>query len=181
MTDQFRIDNAYSTVEDLQLGNLPIPASLKAQRYVGDASDEIDSRLGFYYKVPLEFDPLDYKHHASRLLVKRINILLSTSKIVAAINVGVEDKQLNAYAKQLSDQANGFIDQIINGYYTLVGPTPVSPNTGGITRVAGLSISNVDAKSFVEEEYDKLRCPPHPWYPPNRFPFGPYSPYWGPV
>jgi hypothetical protein len=40
---------AYSAVTDLLTGDLPLPSYVSPVKFVDDAADEIDSKIGFLY------------------------------------------------------------------------------------------------------------------------------------
>jgi hypothetical protein len=45
---------AYSSVEDLLIGKIPLPVGVDPQKYVDDATDEVDSYIGFTYVTPVD-------------------------------------------------------------------------------------------------------------------------------
>ncbi|HWI68184.1 MAG TPA: hypothetical protein VNS88_07365, partial [Nitrospiraceae bacterium] len=70
----------YSEVTDLLTGNVPTPAYLSPQKYVDDAADEIDSKIGFVYETPIDvtYSSSNPVTRPVRLLLKRINNFLAS-------------------------------------------------------------------------------------------------------
>jgi hypothetical protein len=151
---------AYSEETDLLTGNIPTPAYLSPQKYINDAADEIDSKLGFIYKTPVDL-ATDAEHPVPRpvrLLLKRLNNFLATGRLLMAVDAGGERTQVHAYGKQLVDDALLTLNMIAEGKLELTD-TPKLDGTDGELKVTAPLISNLDAESNVEAFYDRIANP----------------------
>jgi len=157
----------YSEVDDLLLGELQAPEQKICQKYVQDAADEIDSKLGFIYVTPITVDP-NGEFRATALLLKRINNFLATGRLILANAASREDQYLNAYGKSLIVEATEAINAFLTGTMPLPGAIPVNPDATGAT---GPIINNLDAQSNVESFYAFATDPF-----PSRFYPDPYPP-----
>lgn len=147
---------AYSEVTDLLTGNIPTPGYLTPQKYVDDAADEIDSKIGFVYETPINVadDPDNPVVRPVRLLLKRINNFLASGRLLLAVTASDEDTSLHAYAKSLVDNAELALEAIFDGTILLEGATELNPQTEDSHR--GPMIANKDEFSAVDDFYDQL-------------------------
>lgn len=159
--------HTYSEVDDLLLGELGAPEQKVCQKYVQDAADEIDSKLGFIYVTPITLD-VDGDFRATALLLKRINNFLATGRLVLANAASREDQYLNAYGKSLIMEATEALNALTSGTMPLPGATPINPDSSQAT---GPIIDNLDVQSNVESFYAFATDPN-----PNRFYPYPYPP-----
>lgn len=147
---------AYSSKDDLLLGNIPLPVSADPERYVDDASDEVDSIIGFRYATPVDMTEPGPVARPARLLLKRVANFLASGRLLLAVAAGSEDRQLHAYGNSLVQQALYCLKEIAEGEIILPGALPstdVSPiQTGPL-------IYNKDVSSNVDDFYDKIVCP----------------------
>lgn len=161
--------STYSEVEDLLLGELQKPDNEDCQKYVQDAADEIDSKLGFIYVTPVVVDPVTYR--ATYLLLKRINNWLASGRLVLANAASREEQYLNAYGKSLVVEASAALDALTAGTMPLPGATPIDSSASQAT---GPVINNLDSQSNVESFYAFVTQPhqffPDPNAPGNIFP-----------
>lgn len=148
---------AYCEIVDLLIGDLPTSVALSPQKYVDDAADEIDSKIGFVYETPIPVETTDPTPRPVVLLLKRLNAHLATGRMVLAATLISEDKQLNAYGLSLVADCELTIAQIAAGQLILDGVTP-----GGLTSFPAAHvplISNVDSESNVNAFYDRVSNP----------------------
>lgn len=147
---------AYSTVEDLLLGNIPLSQSFSREKFITDAADEIDSWLGPLYVTPFnmaESSPI--KRH-SRLLIKRISNFLATGRMILALDAGGEDTNLHSYGARLVKEAQEALQQLKDGQIHLDGaPTP----DGSLSADSGPTIKNADKASAVDAFYARVMAP----------------------
>lgn len=116
----------YASVEDLVLGNIPIPDS--AQRYVDQAAQEMDSIIGFKYETPVVVDNSPEGRPVT-LLLKRINYTLASGRLLLALAAPAQDDQIQQYGKYLVDEALKALKMIVDGEILLPG----APEVGGGT------------------------------------------------
>lgn len=135
----------YCEVEDLLLGNIPVPST--AGKYVQQAADEMDSHLGLQYVTPVVLDEGNPKQRPGFLLLKRINSWLATGRLVLALDAGGEDDQLHQYGKKLVDDCMKALEEIVSGNIQLPGAEPVNPDAGSSN---GPVASFADDQSLVE-------------------------------
>jgi len=161
---------AYSAVEDLLTGNIPTPGYLSPQKYVDDAADEIDSKIGFLYKTPVvvtEENPVGTPNPVARpvrLLLKRLNNFLASGRLLMAASAGGEDDRVHAYGWSLVQDATLALQQIAEGKILLEGVEPADGNTDGVPVTAPL-IYNEDPESNVSAFYDRIVNPDFRYYP----------------
>jgi len=154
---------AYSAVTDLLTGNIPVPAYLTPQKFVDDAADEIDSKIGFLYQTPIdivtEYDPESPTSvpRPARLLLKRINNFLASGRLLLAAAAGQEDSQLHAYGWSLIQEATAALNQIASGEIPIEGAVKV--DTGDAAAVTAIIINNLDPESSVEAFYNRIANP----------------------
>lgn len=160
--------STYSEVQDLLLGELAQPENEKCLKYVQDAADEIDSKLGFIYVTPIVIDP-NGEFRASALLLKRISNWLASGRLILANAASREEQYLNAYGKSLIVDATAALNELTAGTTPLPGATPLNPAD---TQVTGPIINNLDAQSNVESFYAFATDPYPSQYYPEAYPPG---------
>ncbi len=134
------------------LGQFHLPTGLDGAKFVQDAADEIDIKLGFIYKTPIrasaEYEELP---RPVSLLLKRISVYISTARaIMASVGVSTDDGDVNPYARRLLAEAHAALDAIANERTVLEGAERL-PEAGAETR--GPRIANVDSYSQVDSFY----------------------------
>lgn len=150
--------STYSTVDDLLLGDMTIPGYVSKQAYVDNAADEIDSRLGYVYATPFDVSDTSTMIRPARLMIKRIAAHLSSGRLVLAIAIASEDRQVHAYGKSLIDEALATLDKIAEGQIPLVGAEPLDPDASSAPP-SGPAILNIDQFSQVEAFYQQMAQP----------------------
>lgn len=147
--------NGYCTVDDLLIrSDLTLPSGIDAQKYVNDAADEIDSRIGLLYRTPVKIATEDLeKYRTTLLMLKSINAQLATGRIIMSISSPSENSELDAYGNYLVREANTRINQIANRNYILEGAAP-NENTPEESTVSRTMIYNLDPDSSIESFYD---------------------------
>lgn len=149
---------AYSAKADLLVGSIPLPGYLDADKYVDDAADEIDSKLGFVYETPIPVaeGAEGQAPRPVRLLLKRINNFLATGRLLLAVDSGGEEVRLHAYGQKLVEDATIALDAIVKGEIDLHDVTLVQ-----VDRLVQTTpiINNLDEESAVEAFYDRVVNP----------------------
>lgn len=154
----------YCTVDDLLTGDIPLGTALNPDKYVQDAADEIDSKIGFIYKVPVDVNTAPAP---VTLLLKRLNVHLATGRLITAATISAEDENLNAYGKSLIDDVELTLAKIAAGEAQLpdipLAPTNTTGSRGPVRQ--GPQISNGDPESNVDAFYDRILNPQYiaPW------------------
>lgn len=144
----------YSETGDLLLGDLPSPRD--AEKYVQDATDEINSKLGFRYVVPIVVDQSVPANLPTILLLKRINNHLASGRLVCAKAASGSQQEVHQYGLSLIREAELALNQLVSGEMTLPGATFQSSDDVG---QSGPIISNIDAASNVEAFYGMVTTP----------------------
>jgi hypothetical protein len=152
---------AYCEDTDLLLGNIPLPAYLSATKYITDAADEIDSKIGFVYTTPVVLSESDLELRPTRLLLKRINAHLATGRLIMAMDAGGEKDRLHAYGYSLVQEAVSALQGIVDGQIILEGAIPIASDA---PRVTAVIIKNVDPESQVEAFYDRVANPSYQYF-----------------
>lgn len=158
----------YCGLSDLLLGDLTLP------RYAGDgsqfvnrAAEVIDARLGHIYKTPIAI-PVDPKFRPSALILKQINELLASGRIILDMAAAAEDNNLHAYGRQLMREGEAMLHALEVGDRVLQGADTVDSND---TVVLGPKAIQTDSVSLVEQFYAMGN--PHNW--PCVNPVQPYE------
>lgn len=155
------VANQYSEVTDLLTGNIPIASYVDPQKFVNDAGDEIDSKIGFIYKTPVDVREVaeNKTSRPARLLLKRISNHLASGRLLMALDAGGEDDRVHAYALKLVSDATMALDAIASGKVVLDGAE--QEDTENIKPTTPL-IGNLDAESNVEAFYNRIANPNFP-------------------
>lgn len=110
----------YCTSEDLLIsGDVMLPPTLSLDKFVQLASDDMDSKLGYRYEVPILTVGLPSHQIA---LLKSINAKLATGRLIMATAVGGEDTAVHQYALYLIKEAEMDLMSIANGQVDLQAP-----------------------------------------------------------
>jgi hypothetical protein len=164
---------AYCAVDDLLIGDIPTSDVLSPLKYVNDAADEIDSKIGFRYATPIPIDGSSTTPRPVVLLLKRLNSHLASGRLIMAATVLSEDTELNAYGKALVNESMQVIDALSLGKVVLAGIPLIDPALMPIVPPKVL-IANHDATSAVDDFYDKLVNPAYHFLQP-------YPRHWPPA
>lgn len=150
----------YSEVTDLLVGDIPLPKGLKPQKYVDDATAEIDSIIGFVYQTPIDLSEDSTVARPVRLLIKRLANNLASGRLILAMSTGGQRMELHAYGASLVSEATLVLQQIAAGDLLLPGVPPVDATPGDPSdQFTGPQIANVDPESNVESFYDRIANP----------------------
>lgn len=161
---------AYCEVVDLQIGDIPTSARLDPQKYVNDAADEIDSKIGFVYATPIPVENGSLTPRPVVLLLKRINSHLATGRMVLAATLISEDQRLNAFGQSMVEEALAAIVQIATLQIPLDG-VPSSGLATGPSPHVPLQY-NKDTESAVDAFYDRVVAPSYTFVRPYGSGYG---------
>lgn len=147
---------AYAGTVDLLVGDIPLGGALDPVKYVNDAADEIDSKIGFRYTTPV-----NSTLRPVTLLLKRLNAHLATGRLVLAATISAEDERLNAYGQSLVDEVMLTLEAIASGELPLPGAT-INPDvpTQESTSTEPILMGQKDPESQVEAFYDRIAFAP---------------------
>lgn len=150
---------AYCVKEDLLTGDIPLAGKYgDGSSFVDMAADEIDGQIGHIYITPVIFDESTPEKTAAvrpaKLLLKKINRLLASGRIVLDMAAGGEDDSLHAYGASMMQEAITLLNQISSGKIVLTD-APLIPSTEA--KANGPSIAQDDPYSMVEGFYTQYR------------------------
>lgn len=153
----------YSSDADLMLGEIPLPRYIDKEKVIQEATDEIDSHIGFAYKTPVDMTENGPVARPARLLLKRIAAHLSSGRIIMAIDSSGQDDELQAYGIYLIREAQKELKSIVNGGIELTGAERAPRSESG--RVTAPLINNIDPYSQVEAFYSAIQGRQAPYRP----------------
>lgn len=168
---------AYCGAEHLLVGDIPLAGRYgNGENFVNLASEEIDAQIGHIYVTPVEFDESTSAQAArvrpSKLLLKKINVLLASGRIVLDMAAGGEDDNLHAYGRRMVDEALRLLTMITDGKIILVDAPLIEPEESTVENTH-MVVSQDDPYSLVEgfyERYGKTHI-----YPVMPLPMRPYD------
>lgn len=156
------LQSPYSIVGDLLIGDLLISASVDKQSFVNDAADEMDSKLGYIYKLPLEpVSPATQLPDFQVKLLKSINNRLASGRLILTLDIAGEGSQLHAYGWSLVRDARADLMRIANGDVDLYAVRS-DVDLGKIPSRTP-AIHNYDSESLVTV-YENTIHRSDPWY-----------------
>lgn len=170
---------AYCTKDDLLTGDIPLAGKYgDGTSFVDMAADEIDAQIGHIYVTPVEFDESTPEKAAlarpAKLLLKKINRLLASGRIILDMAAGGEDDSLHAYGNSMWREGVNLLNQISSGKIVLAGAPLLAadatedPNTGP-------SIHQDDPYSMVEGFYARFGSGHSVPLPGRVLPMRPYD------
>ena len=157
----------YCATTDLLVGDIPLPTYIDPQKKVDDASDEIDSYLGYLYETPIDVSTTGPLARPARLLLKRINASLASGRIILAVASPEENRNLHAYGWSLVTEALTALTALAKGEPVLEGAIP-APNAAAEAVTVPL-INNLDSESNVEAFYNRISNPAYSYLPPVTY------------
>lgn len=166
---------AYAAPTDLLTGDIPLAGKYgDGTAFVQLAADEIDSQIGHIYVTPIVFDESTpekvAKVRPAKLLLKKINTLLASGRIILDQAAGGEDDNLHAYGQSMVAEALALLNQIMNSKILLTD-APLLPSEEARDNTA-VSVLQEDSYSLVGAFYDRMQNPPLP-----GFRYGPIGAY----
>jgi hypothetical protein len=160
---------AYSTVADLLLGDIVLNPALNKQKAVDDAAEEMDSKLGWLYALPLApvgTDPVTATSWEALpdhqvLLLKHINNKLASGRLVMALAMPGEQSSLHAYGWNLVKEATAELLLLANGS-VLLEAIPLTDTIITSATLAPATI-NYDSESLLAG-FENTVLRGTPWY-----------------
>lgn len=149
--------DVYCALTDLLKGDLDLPRYMgDGSQFVNMAAEDIDSHLGHIYLTPIEVEDIP-KNRPTTLMLKRINRLLASGRMVLDLAAAGEDSDLHAYGRSLVKEAMDLLEKIASGEIVLAGAERIDDvvdPTG--EHFTGPKIINQDSYSLVEAFYDRF-------------------------
>jgi hypothetical protein len=144
---------AYCATTDLLIGDIPLSAKYgDGSAFVQLAADEIDATIGHIYVTPVVFDlNANPQSRPSSLLLKKINTLLASGRIIMDQAAGSEDDNLHAYGYAMWREAWTLLEEIRSGKITLIEAAKIEYDTSNEN--TSVSLTNEDGYSLVEAFY----------------------------
>lgn len=159
---------AYSTKDDLLTGDIPMPDRFgDGTKFVDMAADEIDGQIGHIFVTPIELEDLPVNRPA-RLLLKKINNLIASGRIITDMAAAGEDRDLHAYGRSLLLEGLDLLNRLSAGRIDIPGAAPLP---GTELDSTGPTIQNEDPESLVEGFYRQVS------HGEIRGPLSPLRPY----
>lgn len=147
------VSGAYSGVEDLLIGDIPLSARHgDGSQFIKNAAEEMDAQLGHIYVTPIVL-PLDPKYRPTVLILKKINNFLASGRLLMDMAAAGEDYQTQAYARYLMKEATILLAAICDGKMVLNGIQLIDNQE---VRSDMASITNEDQFSLVEGFYRRF-------------------------
>lgn len=150
---------AYAGLNDLRYGDIPLPAYAgDGSSYINEASDEIDAMLGHIYVTPIVIPDLP-ENRPARLLLKKINWLIASGRLILNLAAAGESTTLNSYGSGMLKEGLDLLKRVSAGDIVLTGAPTIETNTTGFT---GPVIFNEDSYSLVQSFYDNYNSKNYP-------------------
>lgn len=154
---------AYAAPTDLLTGDIPLAGKYgDGSAFVQLAADEIDSQIGHIYITPIVFDESTPEKAArvrpAKLLLKKINTLLASGRIIMDMAAGGEDDNLHAYGKSMHDEAILLLNAIMDRKIILADAPLLAEEAEGEN--TAVSVLQEDGYSLVGAFYDRVQNPP---------------------
>jgi len=147
------VESAYCAIGDLRTGDIRLPGYIDpAQRVVG-AAEEIDIAIGHIYKTPVTFpDPVPLESRPSVLMLKKVNWLIASGRIILDMAAAGENVNQHAYGMGMLKEGLAMLKVIASGETQLVKAIKLDLEPGQLD-YTGPVIHNEDPSSLVEAFY----------------------------
>lgn len=169
------VANSYCELNDLRKGDLPLPSFMAdGSQFLVGAAQEIDAQLGHIYQTPFIVDPPDSTmKRPAVLLLRKINWLIGSGRLILDLAASGENTELHAYGKRMLDEGMLLLMQIANGEIILSGAPFLEPEEGETEEgiFTGPIVVNEDEQSLVQGFYDRFNYT-QPWH---QNPVDPYA------
>lgn len=142
----------YSSTADLLIGDIQLPQGNDGTKYVEQAADEIDGRLGLIYSTPFNVGLGSPISQPSILLLKTLSIHISSGRAMMDLGTSGEDNTPNGYGKYILEQALAMLLLIQEGRVILDGAPQFRPSDAQ-EKSSRVLVSNLDPYSVVEAFY----------------------------
>lgn len=145
----------YADVPDLRKGDIPLPPYMgDGSDYINSAAEEIDAQLGHVYVTPIEIDSAVAANRPAILLLKKMNWLIASGRLILNLATASEQPGLHAYGRQMLLEGLDLLSQVADGKIVLTGATVIDTGSTDPESFSGPKIFNEDSGSLVEGFYD---------------------------
>lgn len=160
----------FSVAGDLLIGDMLLSTSFDKDKWVTDAYDEMNSKLGWVYSLPLRPEGVDPGDEDSwqdlpehqQLLLKTINNRLASGRLIMAQAIGAQQQQLHAYGYSLVEQALADLMHLANRDIILLAElVDTDDDAKLLSRIP--SIHNYDEESLLDG-FENSVMRGVPWY-----------------
>lgn len=143
----------YCETTDLLISGIAMSPEVNVQSYVQDAADQIDSAIGFRYETPIDITVDSSVVRPAILLLKRINVLLASARLLMRLDYGNEGNRPNQLAMEWLKEAVDALKAIVDGKVDLEGAVLQQ----GVEDSSGPLIFNEDSDSLVATFYQRVQ------------------------
>lgn len=163
----------YCSPDDLLTGDIPLAGKYgNGTPFVQFAADEIDAQIGHIYVTPIRLDDTPANRPA-RLLLKKINVLLASGRILLDMAAGGEDDSLHSYGRTMLREGLDLLKALSGGKIEIPGAELVEVDVELSTN--GPRIANEDGYSMVEGFYSRFGAGHSVPLPGRVLPMRPYD------
>jgi len=150
---------SYVEVNELLLGELTnvLPSTINAQQYLEMTQEEIDSKLGVIYVVPINIAALP---NSQGSLIRSIHRKLCSGRILMAATAAISETSVHAYGLQLVKEGLMELMAIANSDVILVGAERVDGDGNARGDIADAEIADPLARvpgASVRDEVSGVR------------------------
>ena len=169
---------AYCTKDDLLTGDIPLAGKYgDGSNFVNMAADEIDAQIGHIYVTPIVFDESTPEKAATvrpaKLLLKKINRLLASGRIILDMAAGGEDDRLQAYGASMMKEGLDLLNMLSSGKIELTDAPQLTEAADN--KNTGPLIAQDDPYSLVEGFYSRFGSGISTPLPGRVLPMRPYD------
>lgn len=145
----------YADVSDLRKGDIPLPSYMgDGSDYINSAAEEIDAQLGHIYVTPIEIDAAVPLNRPAILLLKKMNWLIASGRLILNLATAGEQPSLHSYGLRMLNEGLALLEQVADGKIVLTGATVIDTGSADPESFSGPKIINEDSSSLVEGFYD---------------------------
>lgn len=134
---------------------MPLSPAISVAKFIDDAADEIDVRIGHRYVVPLNVGAGTTLSPLAITTLRIANARLASGRLLMAQAQAAQDSSIHAYGNYLIHEADTLIDSIANSSVDLEGAETIVVEG----ETSAPTISNVDDASAVESFYGHFTEP----------------------
>lgn len=149
----------YCLDTDIVLGDVEVPRYVSVSNFATRAAEDMDAKIGQRYKIPLNLNPGMPGDRADILLLKSINIMLATGRLILAGSAGGEFDSTHAYGTWLVKQAEAELCKLADGTTPLRSQALLNERPGDAQ--GPIIVNTSDDHSLVGEFYGAGRPKDH--------------------